>query len=84
MYQESSESLLTLMNQTWITETYTGHDKTIFTTWEISFATIQRDSPAAADLLLLCSFFADTNLWEGILIYPRRSEQRKSSRIDED
>ncbi len=34
----------------------------VWTTWEITFGKIQKKSPAAADLLLLCSFFSYENI----------------------
>lgn len=39
-------------------------DDTIFTTWEISFATL---SPGAQELLLLWGFLDNEDIWEGIL-----------------
>jgi hypothetical protein len=38
------------------------YTKTVTTTWKISFAEIEQQSPAAADLLRLCSFWAPEDI----------------------
>lgn len=43
---------------------WTYREDTIFTTWEISFATL---SPGAQELLLLCGFWDNDAIWEGLL-----------------
>jgi hypothetical protein len=53
-----------LLNQTASPKDLTYRDETVFTTWEISFAAINKTLPGAADLLLVCSFFANNDLWE--------------------
>jgi hypothetical protein len=42
-------------------------DKTVVSTWEISFKAIQERDPQAADLLLLCSFLANDNIGVDLL-----------------
>lgn len=37
-------------------------EKTVVTTWEISFEAIQREDPQAAELLLLCSFLFNEDI----------------------
>lgn len=39
-------------------------EDTIFTTWEISFSTLSTD---AQELLLLCGFWDNEDIWEGLL-----------------
>jgi hypothetical protein len=75
MYRENGQFLL---NQTASPNDLTYRDQTIFTTWEISFAAINKTLPQAADLLLMCSFFANNDLWEGLfrpVIIPTRGGQ---------
>ncbi len=40
----------------------TDYEKTVETTWEINFREVEKRSPAAAELLKLCSFFAPDNI----------------------
>lgn len=42
-------------------------DRTVFTTWEISFREIEAKSKASAELLLLCSFLHNEDIWEEML-----------------
>ena len=37
-------------------------EKTVVTTWEISFEAIQNEDPQAAELLLLCSFLSNEDI----------------------
>ena len=37
-------------------------EKTVVTTWEISFEAIQKEDPQAAELLLLCSFLSNEDI----------------------
>ncbi|RPB06363.1 hypothetical protein P167DRAFT_530999 [Morchella conica CCBAS932] len=46
---------------------YTQHDKTVFTTWQTSFDAIKRISRAASDLLIVCSFLSNEDIWEFML-----------------
>lgn len=46
---------------------YTQHDKTVFTTWQTSFDAIKRISRDASDLLEVCSFFSNEDIWEFML-----------------
>jgi hypothetical protein len=46
-------------------------EDTVFTTWEISFAAL---GPAAQQLLLLCGFFDNEDIWEGLLPLERLKE----------
>jgi len=63
MYRENGQFLL---NQTASPKDFTYRAETVFTTWEISFAAINKTLPQAADLLLMCSFFANNDLWEDL------------------
>lgn len=47
-------------------------DRSVFTTWEISFAAIKSENAEAADFLLLCSFLSNERIWEDML---RRGKQ---------
>ena len=42
-------------------------DRSVFATWEISFNTIQQRSPNAAQLLLICGFLNNEDIWEDLL-----------------
>lgn len=42
-------------------------DQTVFTTWEISFQKIESENKEAAELLLLCSFLHNEDIWEEML-----------------
>lgn len=48
----------------------------MFTTWEISFQAIKAENEAAADLLLLCSFLSNEDIWEEML--------RRGQNLEED
>ena len=48
--------------------TWQYRDDTVFTTWEISFAAVQRENPKAAELLLVCSFFSDNEIVDELLV----------------
>jgi hypothetical protein len=50
-------------------------DDTVFTTWEISFKAIQDVDPKSAELLLVCSFLSNEDIWEDLL-------QRGSKSLD--
>ena len=45
-----------------------GYDYTVATTWEISFAAVEKENPAAAQLLNLCGFFAPDDIPLDLLI----------------
>lgn len=42
-------------------------DQTVFTTWEISFQEIEAKNKESAELLLLCSFLHNEDIWEEML-----------------
>lgn len=42
-------------------------DQTVFTTWEISFQAIGEKNQESAELLLLCSFLHNEDIWEEML-----------------
>lgn len=42
-------------------------DQTVFTTWEISFQAIEEKNKKSAELLLLCSFLHNEDIWEEML-----------------
>lgn len=46
---------------------WTYRDQTVFTTWEISFEEIKAKNEEAAELLLLCSFLHNEDIWEEML-----------------
>jgi hypothetical protein len=51
--------------------TWGYRNDTVFTTWEVSFATIRDQNPDAANLLLLCGFLAKSDIFEEMLRYSR-------------
>lgn len=42
-------------------------DQTVFTTWEISFQAIEEKNKESAELLSLCSFLHNEDIWEEML-----------------
>jgi hypothetical protein len=48
-----------------VTWAYRGD--TVFTTWEISFKAIRDVCPTSAELLLICSFLSNEDIWEDLL-----------------
>jgi hypothetical protein len=47
--------------------TWAYRGDTVFTTWEISFKAIQDVCPTSAELLLICSFLSNEDIWEDLL-----------------
>jgi hypothetical protein len=44
-------------------------DDSVFTTWEISFRTIETANPEAAKLLLICSFLGNLDISKDFLLH---------------
>lgn len=51
-------------------------ERTLYTTWEISFREIERQDEGASKLLLLCSFLSNEDIWDEML--------RRGLGLDED
>lgn len=49
-------------------------DQTVFTTWEISFQEIEGNNKESAELLLLCSFLHNEDIWEKMLLRGQKLE----------
>jgi hypothetical protein len=47
--------------------TWAYRDDTVFTTWEISFKAIRDVNPKSAELLVVCSFLSNEDIWEDLL-----------------
>ena len=45
-----------------------GYSRSIVATWEISFEAIRKERPEAAELLLLCGFLANDDLFEAMFL----------------
>ena len=45
-----------------------GYRRSIVATWEISFEAIKKERSEAAELLLLCGFLANDDLFEGMFL----------------
>ncbi|KAI0538314.1 hypothetical protein GGR58DRAFT_308452 [Xylaria digitata] len=45
---------------------WSNRNDTILTTWEVSFNAIKKESLEASNLLLLCGFLADSDIFEGM------------------
>ena len=43
------------------------HDRSVFSTWEISFNAIVKQNPKAAELLLVCGFFHNEDICKEFL-----------------
>ena len=56
LFQESKEALLQEGRLA------TDYPDTVATTWEMAFQQVERENPAAADLLRLCAFFAPDDI----------------------
>lgn len=46
---------------------FSSYQKTLYTTWRISFDEIQSQNKAASELLQLCSFLSNEDIWEEML-----------------
>lgn len=46
---------------------FSSYEKTLYTTWKISFDEIQSQNKAASELLQLCSFLSNEDIWEEML-----------------
>ena len=44
-----------------------NRDKSVFSTWELSFEAIQKQNPNAAELLLVCGFLNNEDICEELL-----------------
>ncbi|KAE8141856.1 hypothetical protein BDV38DRAFT_268144 [Aspergillus pseudotamarii] len=51
---------------------------TILTTWEVSLQRIEMDIPEASELLLLCGFLSNNDIFEGLFTYSRFQQYKKS------
>lgn len=47
--------------------TWNYRNDTVFTTWEVSFEAVKKESLEAAELLLLCGFLASTDIFQEML-----------------
>lgn len=45
-----------------------GYKRSIYASWEISFDAIRRERPEAAELLLLCGFLTNNDIFETMLL----------------
>ncbi|KAI5839105.1 hypothetical protein DFP73DRAFT_502168 [Morchella snyderi] len=60
-------SFRSLLSATPPSSVWSYGDRSVFTTWEISFAAIKNENAEAADFLLLCSFLSSERIWEDML-----------------
>lgn len=60
--------------------TWTYGDRTVWTTWEISFQAIKEKNNDAAELLSLCSFFSNDDIGEDMLRRGKELEEDGTSR----
>ena len=54
-----------ILHKNWIR---LGYRSSIVATWEISFKAIRKERPEAAELLLLCGFLANDDLFEAMFL----------------
>jgi hypothetical protein len=45
-----------------------NYKESVLTTWETSFAAVQQENPEAAELLTMCSFLNNEDIWEDMLL----------------
>ena len=65
-YREKFLQKLTyILQERWIKW---GYERSVVATWEISFEAIRKERPEAADLLLLCGFLANDDIFEAMLL----------------
>ncbi|KAH0602895.1 uncharacterized protein H6S33_008545 [Morchella sextelata] len=53
-----------IMKEKLLSTAWAYRDKTIITTWEVSFEAIKAENEEAADLLLICAFISNQDIWE--------------------
>ena len=51
-------------------------NKTVFTTWEVSFAAIKDSAPDAAELLLICGLLNGDDIWQHLFRFGLRKDDR--------
>jgi hypothetical protein len=56
-----------IMKEKLLSTAWAYRDKTIITTWEVSFEAIKAENEEAADLLLICAFISNQDIWEDML-----------------
>lgn len=54
---------------------WSDRERTVFTTWEISFQEIEAKNKKSAELLLLCSFLHNEDIWEEMLRHGLKHEK---------
>lgn len=66
LYERNAKTLLN-----WLPSRgdWTYRNKSVLTTWEISFQSLEHTSPLAAKMLLLCGFFGSSEISEDIFRY---------------
>ncbi|KAF8461380.1 hypothetical protein BDZ91DRAFT_851079 [Kalaharituber pfeilii] len=62
--REYNANVAYLLSKDWMVG---KHDRSVFAAWDLSFKAIQNQSPKAAELLLLCGFFDNNDICEGLL-----------------
>ncbi|KAI0420494.1 hypothetical protein F5X98DRAFT_29554 [Xylaria grammica] len=61
LYQRNARMLLQYKRSSIM---WSNRNDTVLTTWEVSFDAVKKESPEASDLLLLCGFLADNDIFE--------------------
>jgi tetratricopeptide (TPR) repeat protein len=62
----------------------TARKETVFTTWELSFESLERHDACAAELMLLLAFLHHESPWEGLFRLGSSTNSTKTSRSDAD
>ncbi|KAF9884504.1 hypothetical protein FE257_001691 [Aspergillus nanangensis] len=73
-YKKSTARLLQYMRPPSI---WDYRNDTVLSTWEVSFHRIEHDTPQAAQLLLLCGFLSNQDIFEGLLSYYESFQQEE-------
>lgn len=64
LYDDDKKGML---NQKPPNAAWSYRNGTVFTTWEVSFAAVSDESPESAELLLLCAWLANGDIWGDLL-----------------
>ena len=78
-YLKESKNLISkILSKKW---TNWGYKVSILATWEISFEAIRKERPEAAELLLLCGFLANDDLFKAMFLKRFEGKIHSTQRI---
>ena len=69
LIQFEKENARSLLDRRFPAAVWDYRNDTLFTTWEISLAAIEKEMPFASEVLHVCAFLAKDNIWEHLLLF---------------